>query len=545
MKTMEQVSADKLRGGFYSPPALVAVCLERLQELLPASGDSLRLLEPSAGDGAFVRGLEAHPFGGRVGSLVAAELVPAEAELCWQAGHNASFPVAVRKGSFLDPGLVPEEEFDGAIGNPPFVRFQFVSDLERSYADLVASQMGVTLRGVSNLWIPIFLCALNKLREGGGFAFIIPAECLTGISASAVRRWILANCTDVRIDLFAPGSFPAVLQEVVVLSGRKKPQGGDSLLTVREFDGVERIWKHAVSADAPTWTRYLLSPSQLASLQEISLLPLARDVGSYARFSVATVTGANEYFSVDSATVEEYGLQEWVVPLLPRIRHASGLVFSNDDHRSIVGGDIRAGLLDFSRSSDPKSHPGAVRYIAKGEQESLHARYKCRIRDPWYCVPVVRPGDLLLSKRSHFYPRVVVNEAAAVTTDTIYQGRMVSGYQNLKDSFTASFHNSFTLLTAEIEGRSFGGGVLELVPSEVARLRVIVHESMGDELVKLDAIARSGVADVDEVLIRETDRRLAKFIPELNDSALNALAEARLELQKRRLDRNRTSAYAR
>ncbi|WP_435798252.1 Eco57I restriction-modification methylase domain-containing protein [Streptomyces antibioticus] len=539
---MDQVSADKLRGGFYSPPALVAVCLERLQELLPANSHRLRLLEPSAGDGAFIRGLEAHPLGQRVDSLAAAELLPAEAQRCSEAGDAASFSVAVRQGSFLDPDLMPEEGFDGAIGNPPFVRFQFVSDLERSYADRVATQMGVTLRGVSNLWIPILLCALNKLREGGAFAFIIPAECLTGISASAVRKWLLANCTDARIDLFAPASFPGVLQEVVVLSGRKNSQAGDLLLTVREFDGVERIWKHAISSGSPTWTRYLLSPSQLESLQDIALLPLAREVGNYVRFTVATVTGANDYFSVDSSTVEKYGLQEWVRPLLPRIRHANGLVFSNRDHRSLVDSGIRAGLIDFSLNGDPRSRVGAAQYIKMGENESLHTRYKCRIREPWYCIPVVRPGDLLLSKRSHYYPRVVVNEAQAITTDTIYQGKMVGGQQNLKDAFAASFHNSFTLLTAEIEGRSFGGGVLELVPSEVARLLVIVDKSMGDELSKLDAIARSGAADVDEVLIRETDRRLAKLIPGLSDSALNSLADARLELQKRRLDRNRASA---
>ncbi|WP_373312515.1 Eco57I restriction-modification methylase domain-containing protein [Streptomyces albogriseolus] len=538
---MDQVSADKLRGGFYSPPALVAVCLERLQDLLPAGSDRLRLLEPSAGDGAFIRGLEAHPLRGRVGSLAAVELVPSEAQRCSQAGDAASFPVVVRQGSFLDPDLVPEEDYDGAIGNPPFVRFQFVSDLERSYADRVAMQMGVPLRGVSNLWIPILLCALNKLREGGVFAFIIPAECLTGISASVVRKWILTNCVDARIDLFAPGSFPGVLQEVVVLSGRKKRQSGDSLLTVRECDGVERIWKHVISPESPTWTRYLLTPSQLEALQEISLLPLAKEVGSYVRFSVATVTGANEYFSVDSSTVEQYGLQQWVVPLLPRIRHANGLVFSKCDHQVLAEGGIRAGLLDFSLNGDPKSHPSAAQYIAKGENDSLHTRYKCRIRKPWYCVPVVRPGDLLLSKRSHHYPRVVVNEAEAITTDTIYQGRMLEGHQNMRDAFAASFHNSFTLLTAEIEGRSFGGGVLELVPSEVARLLVIVPDSMGDELMKLDAIARSGVADVDEVLIRETDRRLAKSMPGLSDSTLNSLAEARLELQKRRLDRSRAS----
>ncbi|WP_443056785.1 Eco57I restriction-modification methylase domain-containing protein [Streptomyces sp. NBC_00667] len=539
---MQQVSADKLRGGFYSPQALVAVCLDRLRDLLPDSLDSLRLLEPSAGDGAFIRGLDADPLGKRVRDLVAVELLETEARRCEEAGGRAPFETDIRHGSFLDPDLVPEEGFDAAVGNPPFVRFQFVSDTERSYADQVATGMGVTLKGVSNLWIPIFLCALNKVREGGAFAFIIPAECLTGISAGAVRRWLLRNCSSVRVDLFGPGSFPGVLQEVVVLSGRREPSAADARLTVWDHSAAGRAWHHSASPDAPTWTRYLLSPAQLEALDEVSSLSCVRSAGSWVRFGVATVTGANDYFSVDRETIEQYGLEGWILPLLPRIRNAEGLVFTPEDHERNVDEGARAGLIDFSRGeSSPLGHDGALRYIHAGEQAELHTRYKCRIREPWYCVPVVAAGDLLLSKRSHLYPRVVVNEVSAITTDTIYQGKMLAPEAMPARSFAASFHNSLTLLSAEIEGRSFGGGVLELVPSEVARLRVMAHPSMSEELDRLDRISRSASGDVEEVLIRETDGQLAKRIPEISDSTLGLLAEARTELQKRRLDRNRSS----
>lgn len=57
---------------------------------------------------------------------------------------------------------------------------------------------------------------------------------------------------------------------------------------------------------------------------------------------------------------------------------------------------------------------------------------------------------------------------------------MLPGSLRLAEAFAASFHNSFTLLWAEIEGRSFGGGVLELVPSEVGRLKVFAPLAMAD-----------------------------------------------------------------
>src|SRR3712207_8200122 len=53
------------------------------------------------------------------------------------------------------------------------------------------------------------------------YTTLFRSEFLTGISASMVRDWLLRHTEDLQIDLFPPSSFPAVLQEVVVLSGRK------------------------------------------------------------------------------------------------------------------------------------------------------------------------------------------------------------------------------------------------------------------------------------------------------------------------------------
>ena len=77
--------------------------------------------------------------------------------------------------------------------------------------------------------------------------------------------------------------------------------------------------------------------------------------------------------------------------------------------------------------------------------------------------PPDREGSLLLSKRSHRYPRMIVNQAGAYTTDTIYRGKAGAWRRVSARALSAGFHNSLTLLSAELEGRSFGGGVLELV----------------------------------------------------------------------------------
>lgn len=259
-----------------------------------------------------------------------------------------------------------------------------------------------------------------------------------------------------------------------------------------------------------------------------------------ARFEVAAVTGANSFFSVDSKTLEEHGLNQWSRPLLPRIRHAVGLRYTKDDHALSDAAGARVHLLDFSADRpDPERFEGPSAYLAGGMEAGLHRRYKCRIREPWYRVPFIREGELMMSKRSHHYPRVVLNEAGAVTTDTIYRGTPVGGLVGHAEDLAAGFHNSLTLLSAELEGRSFGGGVLELVPSEVSRLLVPFVRGFGAELDRLDASARAQSESQD--LVDETGRLLTKADVGFDQSLMDTLESARLSLLQRRLDRNQSN----
>jgi adenine-specific DNA-methyltransferase len=536
MKSRAELSARKLRGGFYTPEPLVQLCLERLLALLPAQG-KLSVVEPSAGDGAFVRGLASHSrLSSRVRTLVAIEPHDLEARKCRRSLAGASFNATVRGGSAVEWGGHTDEFFDAAIGNPPFVRYQFVPPSDRAEIPRLGERAGISFAGVSNLWLPVVVAALSRLRRGGAFSFIVPTELLTGLAASRLRRWLSDGFEDLRIDLFPPGSFPAVLQEIAVLSGRAG-QGAAPTLTVAEHDSreAERSWTHAIDPSHPNWTRYLLNPGQLQALDEAMAGPAVAPLGSLARFQVSIVTGANDFFSVSNEDRQEFDLGPWTRPLLPRIRHAPGLIYTKRDQAETRRSGARSWLLDFSeQATDPRDQEGPAAYLRQGEKRGLPNRYKCRIRQPWFRVPQIERGALLLSKRSHRFPRVIVNEAASYTTDTIYRGNMRRGAAVTAHSLAASFHSSLTLLTAELEGRSFGGGVLELVPSEIERLAVVTAPQAAAWIERLDKLARLGE---EEALVEATDQALVAA-GLLDGEIVEQLSEARLELLQRRLSRN-------
>ncbi|HEX9496062.1 MAG TPA: class I SAM-dependent methyltransferase [Candidatus Limnocylindria bacterium] len=539
MKVRSQVTATKLRGGYYTPPALAAFCWRRVAELCPRAG--LDVLEPSAGDGAFFRNVP-RAIKERIRTVNAVELDPIEAARCRDALQAARLSGSVAATSFLPWALDQRAEFDVVVGNPPFVRFQFVSSDDVTASELLFAGIGLEFEAVSNLWIPVLVGALSKLRPGGAASLVVPAELFTGMTAGLVRQWLLREMSDLSVDLFPSGKFPDVLQEVVVLSGvRRLPTSEVGRVRVANHDsreGAAREWSVDLASSRAPWTRLLLSPAHLSALEEATALGEFVPLQSVARIQVSIVTGANDFFSVSSDDVERFKLARWAVPLLPRIRHAGGLVWTKADQRALSG-TTKSWLLDFSADrASPLSSRSAARYLRSGEANGLNERYKCRIRDPWYRVPEIWAGTLMLSKRSHRYPRLILNQARSFTTDTIYRGRMKPTYKGRERDLVAGFHNSVTLLTSELEGRSFGGGVHELVPSEIGRLSVPMIEGVGARLAELDRLARVTGADGDS-LIEQTDSLVLRG--RLSDSSAALISEARKVLMTRRLERGSSS----
>ena len=91
-------------------------------------------------------------------------------------------------------------------------------------------------------------------------------------------------------------------------------------------------------------------------------------------------------------------------------------------------------------------------------------------------------------KRSHDTPRLILNRLSAYTTDTAYRIRSDVG---TAEQLVYSFINGLTALSAELEGRHYGGGVLELVPSEIERLLLPLPSKIKPNVADLDKAIRT------------------------------------------------------
>jgi len=517
MKLIEDIHPDKLRGSFYTEPHVVDACLARVRQLRGTWAG--RWLEPSAGDGAFVRGLRraTSPTARRSVHMVAVELLGSEASKCEIELQAAGLPGRVFHGSFFEWAAANDELLDVVVGNPPFVRYQFVTESDRALAEELVAELDITLRGVSNLWIPFALVALDRLKVGGCFAIVLPSELFCTVSGGQFREFLVRNFTELSIDLFPRGTFPDILQDVLVVGGRRaiRPAAGRTIQFSEHRKGVETRWRHRVEASQDSWLRFLLTEREYEAYVAARSLDGFHRLGDLARFEVAIVTGANQFFTVNDETVAKFGLKSWTIPLLARTSDSPGVVFDHSDHADARARGSRAWLLDFSEDRPKPNGQGKVSdYIAMGVTEGLPKRFKCRIRNPWYRVPHIRRGSLLLTKRAHFYHRLLLNRAEVYTTDTIYRGEMHPLWTHRGTDLVSTFQNTLTLLSSEVEGRTYGGGVLELVPSEVARLEVPLVET-GELLERIDAISRSmnGQRDSAHTVMQATDDSLVHRVP--------------------------------
>ena len=118
----------------------------------------------------------------------------------------------------------------------------------------------------------------------------------------------------------------------------------------------------------------------------------------------------------------------------------------------------------------------------------------------------MKNADAFLLRHIHQYPRMILNEASVLTTDTLLKVRFFQ--KEDKEKICASFLNSYTVALGELVGRTYGGGVLEFVPSEMRKMRISWENAEKLDLSQIDIWQRKGqtekiLAYTDDILLRQ------------------------------------------
>jgi len=502
------------------------------------------ILEPSCGDGIFLKSIDTHIKNCHVEAIELLKSEAAKARKIKKSSNNNNYKIIAT--DFLDwaiPKLKKNEsKFDAIVGNPPFIRYQYLPKEFQTNAELIFKLKNCKFTKHTNAWVPFLISSISLLRAGGRLGMVIPSEIMHVMHAGSLRELFEKECK--RIVIIDPQDlwFENTLQAAVIILAEKKNNFSETSqgLIVERVKGRDFLKKEPEKffpKSSPRymknlnqkWMRALLTKECDNLLIKLSKSKKIRKFKEIASVDVGIVTGANKFFLVNNDVVENNKLHDYAHPMFGRSDHCPGIIYDESQHKKNEVSSKPTNFLFFKDSSVEKNK-NIKKYLNEGILEELHTRYKCRIREPWYSVPSVYKTEIGMLKRCHDAPRLILNEFGAYTTDTAYRIRS-SSLSSL--NLVYAFINPLSSLCAEIEGRHYGGGVLELVPSEIEELLIPILPDKSfskSDLKKLSKLIQS--EKMEKVLRDQSNRVLGKV--GITKKEQNILLEGWTSLRLRR-----------
>ncbi|NOT14744.1 MAG: N-6 DNA methylase [Methylotenera sp.] len=458
------MKSSKLKGKFYTPQALAEWIVFYISHSM---GGNLSILEPSCGDGIFINAID--KSASSVNSLDAVEI---EDEAITKVQTPTTIPVfTISQSDFLF--WETAKTYDLVIGNPPYIVRKLLEKVQADQCKKIHTQHELLDHEVANIWTSFLLKSSDFLKETGVMAFVLPTEILQVKYAEEIREFLSKTFQRLEIITFNQLAFDDIEQDTVVLIAYKNIANKDPGIYITEHDSVADLkdlvpdFVHLpVSSISQKWTTGILKEEDIVLVERLSnQLSKSSD---YCESAAGIVTGANSYFIVNQSTLKSHKLSYCSKKIIQKGHYVNGCVdFDIEKFNSLVARDVPCYLLDTNNKSLSKS---LLPYLEKGSGLEIPKRFKCKIRKRWHDVPNIKKDEGFFFKRSHDYPKCIKNSADVYVTDSAYQIKMQNGYTI--ENFIFSFYNSLTLLAAEMQGRYYGGGVLELTPNEFKNLPI-------------------------------------------------------------------------
>jgi adenine-specific DNA methylase len=537
MKLIEHASAEKLRGGFYTPEPIASFILK-----WGVNGNAdYDILEPSCGDGVFIEQLKKNRH--KYHSIKAIELDKEEAQKANDIELDNKTIIITDFHKYCNTTL---DRFDLIVGNPPYIRYQYFDNEQQQEADKIFKRIRLKYSKLTNAWVSFVVGSSLLLKEKGKIGFVVPSEILQVSYAKQLREFLANFYNKINIISFEKLVFPDILQEVILLLCEKNGHHTRSIEHLELKDASElakldvnklKRYDKKIDCKASKWTYYFLNQEEIDFLDKLKSDSRLKPIKKYANNEVGITTGKNEFFTVNETIVHQFHLKEYAKPLMGRSIQLNGLIFNNSDWIENVNTGARAYLLVFPTQKEIKeNNQEAFNYIEYGERQKYHEGYKCKIRgNEWQIVPSLKIPEVFFTRQIHLFPKMVLNNANAYTTDTVHRVFLKENVD--AESFVISFYNSISLAFSEIVGRSYGGGVLELMPNEVEEILIPYHTQNASLLINIDKMMR-GKKSIEEIL-NITNQKILKEGFGFTDSEIRLADSVWKKLSARRLNRNK------
>lgn len=449
--------------------------------------NELDILEPSVGDGLFIKAIDG------VGVKYHLTAIDINKEVISilenESPGNNSLSKTFINADFIDYSNNNNNQYDLIFGNPPFIKkHDYTDDFKESIKKL-SELSNYDLKDLKNAWAAFVVASVESLKADGILSFIVPYELMNVSYGQNLQKALFIDFE--RVDIYVPDekAFKGIDQDAVLFIAQKKSvnEPGVYVHRVSSLCNLRIISTGTLNLNSPQALSVDLK-SFLFDSKTKKLLHKIRKrcnkIGDICVSSPGIVTGANDFFIQTKKNIEKYDLTKYSKKILKKSSFLNSSPFFNSSDFDELE-KKEACYFVYFKNDEYETLPLKVKdFLLFGEQQGLPLRYKCSRRKVWYEVPLMKETEGFFFKRSHNFPRLCVNNARVLVTDTAYRLTMNDKYTI--QGLCYSFYNSLTLLFAEIDGRFYGGGVLELTPSEFKGLPIVYREPTAEDLINLE-----------------------------------------------------------
>ena len=385
-------------------------------------------------------------------------------------------------------------KFSIVIGNPPYVSHHNMLPEQKkaAWAWLENSPYNTQIDKRSSLWVYFVLHGLSFLKEGGRIVWVLPGSFLHADYANQVRnilqqkfkrilsivvgsRLFLNDDTEeISIFLLGDGYLPVSSESCKTsFAFASSPQEVPQIIDSWERDQIET---HTMSLASllPSSTQVVYQ--KIASNNTIAL-------GNLFDIRIGIVSGANDFFIMNQEEWKKHHLpKSFESYILTRFKDTNGLEFTEKDLQTMLDAGGRNILLDTNRSI--KTPQTVNNFLNQFPIERLQATtFKRRGPKSWHQFNDQKIPDAFLPYMNNNGPRIVINKAKVISTNSVHRLYYIKKHGHgakglVMKQAAISLLSTFSQLSAEMEGRVYGAGVLKHEPSEAKNIKLVFKRNI-------------------------------------------------------------------
>ena len=450
------------------------------------SEEEISFLEPALGTGVFYSVLlsEINKYSKCIKSAVGVEVDDDFYLAAQELWRNSN--IKILHSDFTK--TVNIEKINLLICNPPYVRHHYIgSEKKAELADMVKSETGLLVSGLSGLYCYFILLAHKWLAPNAVCGWLIPSEFMDVNYGSILKQYLLNNVHLIRVHRYNPKNckFDDALVSSCVVWFKNEivssnydvefSYGG----THSKPEISKRIDRNSLDKQRK-WTHFPKESNKNVQSENMCIPKL----GDFFNIKRGLATGDNDFFILSKEQIDDHKLDmTFFTPILPSPRYLKcDEVFSDSNGYPQL--DTQLFLLNCTLSEDElkEKNPSVWEYLNSGKEITAQ-KYLCKKRKVWYYQENRVATPFLCSymgrgnnERSVPF-RFILNHTNAIATNSYL---MLYPKDSLKEAIIHSpdiLHKIWSALVEisandlESEGRVYGGGLKKIEPKELSYVK--------------------------------------------------------------------------